>query len=157
MKTTIILAFISLILSGTSLCAPVNQSNGVIIMNDIAGSETIKLSSPRSEQPIESTRAAEDSKIDGRWTGKVTSPQGEMEITYTFKVDGNKLTGIDSTSMGVIDLTNGVVDGNKFSFDVDVQDMKISHKCEYLTDDTIDVKAIINDQEMVMKLTRVAK
>jgi hypothetical protein len=59
--------------------------------------------------------------------------------------------------MGEIDLTNGVVNGNDFSFDVDMQDMKISHKCKYLDDDSIELKADVMDQEMVMKLTRAAQ
>ena len=59
--------------------------------------------------------------------------------------------------MGEIALTNGVVNGNEFSFDVDVQGMKISHKCKYLPDDTIDMKANVMDQEMDMKLKRLAE
>jgi hypothetical protein len=103
------------------------------------------------------TRVKEESKIDGKWLGKVSGPEGDLDLTFTFKVDGDTLTGKNSSSMGEIDLTNGIVNGNDFSFDVDVQGMIISHKCKYLDDDSIDVKALMMDQEIVMKLTRVAQ
>jgi hypothetical protein len=103
------------------------------------------------------TRVKEESKIDGKWIGKVNGPQGEFELTFTFKVDGDTLTGKNSSSMGEIDLTNGIVNGDEFSFDVDFQGMKISHNCKYLDDNTIDMKANVMDQEVIMKLTRVAQ
>jgi len=78
-----------------------------------------------------------------------------MELTFTFVVDGNKLTGKNSSMMGDIDLTNGTVNENDFSFDVEMQGMKIAHKCKYLDDDSIELKAIVMEQEMAMKLTRV--
>ena len=77
-----------------------------------------------------------------------------MELTFTFKVNGDTLTGTDSSTLGVIDLTNGNVKGNEFTFDVDLQGMIINHKCKYLDDDTIDVVADVMDQKTIMKLTR---
>ena len=88
-------------------------------------------------------RVNEESKINGEWLAKVQGPQGDMELTFTFKVAGNTLTGSDSSAMGSIPLTNGVVHGNEFSFDIEMQEMKISHKCKYLDDDSIDMKANI--------------
>lgn len=142
--------------NGNDFTFDINVNGNVISNTGVLDGDTVKLSSPRREQPMVLTRASEESssKIDGKWIGKVSGQQGDMELTFTFKVNGDTLTGTDSSSMGSIDLTNGVVDGNNFSFDVDVQGMKISHKCKYLPDDTIDVKADINDQEMAMKLTR---
>lgn len=35
--------------------------------------------------------------------------------------------------------------------------MKISHKCKYLSDDSIDVKAAVMDEDIAMKLTRVTQ
>jgi hypothetical protein len=78
-----------------------------------------------------------------------------MELTFTFKVDGNTLTGTDSSAMGSIALTNGVVHGNDFSFDIELQGMKISHACKYLDDDSINMKANVVDQVMDIKLKRV--
>lgn len=30
--------------------------------------------------------------VDGKWTGSLDSPGGPMQVSYTFKADGNKLT-----------------------------------------------------------------
>jgi len=143
MRTTLTLIFVSLILSFTSTWAYVNQGNSVNALTNI--------------QKINNRGIAGKSKIEGKWVGKISGQQGDIELTFNFKVDGDSLTGTNSSSMGENNLTNGVVDGNNFSFDVDAQGMKISHKCKYLDDDTIEVKVLINDQEMVMKLTRVTQ
>jgi cytoskeletal protein CcmA (bactofilin family) len=132
--------------------------NGRIMSNTgVLEGDTIKLSSPRRDQPMILTRIKEESKINGTWIGKVSGPQGDFELKFTFKVDGNKLTGKSSSSMGEVDLTNGIVNGNEFSFDVDAGGMTIGHKCKYLANDTIEVNADVNGQEMAMKLTRAAQ
>ncbi len=152
--------------NGNNFSFDINVNGNVISNTGVLDGDTVKLSSPRRDQPMILTRVAEEanaateeanSKIDGKWLGKVSGPQGDIDLVYTFKVDGNKITGADSSAMGSIDLTNGVVNGNDFSFDVEVQGMTISHKCKYLPDGTIDVKADVNGQEMAMKLTRAAQ
>jgi len=141
--------------NGNEFTFDVNVNGQVMNHTGKLDGDIIKLSLPMIDQPMELKRVVEKSKIDGKWIGKVNNPQGEMEITFTFIVDGSKLTGKNSSMMGDIDLTNGTVNGNDFSFDVEVEGMKIVHNCIYLDDDTIDVKANVMDQEMAMKLTRV--
>ena len=141
-------------INGNEFSFDVNVNGQVINHTGALDSDIVKLSFPWMEQPIELNRVKEESKINGKWIGVVSGPQGEMELTFTFNVGGDKLTGTDSSSIGVIELTNGVVNGNDFTFDIDLQGMKISHKCKYLNDDTIDVKADVMDQEVAMKLTR---
>ena len=141
--------------NGNKFSFDVNVNGQVISHTGELDSDIIKLSLPWSEQPMELSRINKESKIDGKWIGMVSGPQGEMELTFTFKVEGDTLTGTDSSSIGVIDLTNGVVNGNDFSFDVDLNGMKISHNCKYLGNDTIDMVADVMDQKINMKLTRV--
>jgi hypothetical protein len=117
--------------------------------------DKIKLFSKELNTEISLAKVSEGSKITGSWLGKVQGPEGEMEITLTFKVDGDKLTGTNKSPMGVLDLTNGKVNGNDFTFDIDLGGNTISHKCKYATDDTIDVSLEVMGQEMKMKLTRV--
>jgi hypothetical protein len=143
--------------NGNEFSFDINFNGRVITNTGVLDGDTIKLSSPRREQPMVLSRVKEKSKIDGKWIGKVIGPEGEFDLTFTFKIDGDTLTGKNSSSMGEIDLTNGIVNGNDFSFDVDLQGMKIIHKCKYLDDDSIDVKADVGDQEIVMKLTRVTQ
>ena len=141
--------------NGNELSFDVNVNGQVISHTGVLDSDIVKLSFPWMEEPMVLSRVKEESKINGKWIGKVSGPQGDMELTFTFNVDGDKLIGTDSSSIGVIELTNGIVNGNDFSFDIDLQGMKISHKCKYLADDTIDVIANVMEQEMDMKLTRV--
>jgi len=117
--------------------------------------DVVKITGSRRPEPMILHRVKEDSKINGAWLAKVQGPQGDMELTFTFKVDGNKLVGTDSSAMGSIPLTNGVVQGNEFSFDIEMQEMKISHKCKYLDDDSIEMKANVMEQDMIIKLKRV--
>ena len=141
--------------NGNELSFDVNVNGQVISHTGVLDSDIVKLSFPWMEEPMVLSRVKEESKINGKWIGKVSGPQGDMELTFTFNVDGDKLIGTDSSSIGVIELTNGIVNGNDFSFDIDLQGMKISHKCKYLAEDTIDVIANVMEQEMDMKLTRV--
>jgi hypothetical protein len=63
--------------------------------------------------------AAFAADFNGKWTAEVPSRQGgTMTNTFTFKVDGAKLTGSMSSQMGDVDITNGKVDGDNVSFDV---------------------------------------
>jgi hypothetical protein len=47
--------------------------------------------------------------VDGDWTGSLDSPNGPVQIDYSFKSDGAKLA-----------IKDGKVDGNNISFAVDV-------------------------------------
>jgi len=132
----------------------INVNGQVINHTGVLDGDTVKLSMPFGDQVMELSRVKEESKINGKWIGNISSPQGDMELTFTFKVDGDTLTGSDTSPMGETELSNGLVNGNDFSFDVDTGGMVIKHKCKYLDDDTIDVIANVMDQEINMKLTR---
>jgi hypothetical protein len=141
-------------INGNEFSFDVNVNGQVINHTGVLDGDIVKLSVPWTEQPMELDRVKEESGINGIWIGLVNGPQGETELTFTYKVNGDTLTGTDSSSLGVIDLTNGIVNGNNFSFDVDLNGMKISHECRYLGKDTIDVVADVMDQKINMKLTR---
>lgn len=66
--------------------------------------------------------------ISGKWKTSMESPQGKMEMTFTFKVDGAKLTGSVSTPMGDVEISNGKVNGNEFSFDIEMMGNAMPHK-----------------------------
>jgi hypothetical protein len=80
-------------------------------------------------------------EIDGKWKGTFGAPGGGegMELTFTFKADGEKLTGSITTQMGDMQFTNGKISGKEFSFDVDMQGMVIKHKGT-IDGDTIKMK-----------------
>ncbi len=59
--------------------------------------------------------------VDGKWTGSVSTPNGDFNMVFTFKADGATLTG----SMLGMDgkenpIKDGKVDGANISFAVDL-------------------------------------
>lgn len=61
------------------------------------------------------TAAAAD--ISGKWTAQVPGRGGDlMETTFDFKVEGDKLTGTQTTPRGAVDLKDGKVSGDTVSF-----------------------------------------
>lgn len=57
--------------------------------------------------------------IDGKWTAQVPGRQGQArETTFTFKAEGEKLTGTMSGRQGDIQIADGVIKGNEISFTV---------------------------------------
>jgi hypothetical protein len=73
--------------------------------------------------------------ISGKWTTIITTPIGEMNYTFDFKVEGAKLIGKAVMSMGSESsesaLTEGSVKGDEISF---VETLKVQGqelRCEY--------------------------
>jgi uncharacterized lipoprotein YehR (DUF1307 family) len=55
--------------------------------------------------------------IDGKWKSEFTTPNGETRTTtYTFKADGDKLTGTVSGRQGDTAITEGKISGDEISF-----------------------------------------
>jgi len=55
--------------------------------------------------------------IAGTWKASIETPNGTIETTFVFKVDGDKLTGTaTSAQMGESAIADGKVDGDNISF-----------------------------------------
>jgi hypothetical protein len=77
-----------------------------------------------------STLAAE---IAGTWKATAEGPNGTMERTFVFKVEGNTLSGETVSSfVGKSTITNGRVDGDNLSFTITVNfggtEAKVNYK-----------------------------
>ena len=73
--------------------------------------------------------AAGAADVAGKWKASLPGPDGQsMELVFEVKVEGTKLTGTATSPMGEIPISNGSLDGDKVSFDVDAGGMVISHK-----------------------------
>lgn len=74
--------------------------------------------------------AARAADVTGNWNAEMTSPDGNsMQLAFTFKQDGDKLTGSVQVPQGdAIDISNGKVDGSKITFDVTFNGMTIHHE-----------------------------
>jgi len=73
--------------------------------------------------------AAFGADVDGKWTGTMNTPNGDVPVGFTFKADGAKL---DGTTLGPdgkdVKIDNGKVDGSNITFSVtiDFQGMPIT-------------------------------
>jgi len=61
--------------------------------------------------------AAPAADVNGKWLAQVPGFQGDtIEITFTFKAEGTKLTGTIGSPMGERELTEGKISGDDISF-----------------------------------------
>jgi hypothetical protein len=72
--------------------------------------------------------------IDGKWKGEMQSPNGPMELIFTFQASGDSLTGSVVSMMGELPISNGKINGNSFAFDVNIGEMIINHQCTFMQD-----------------------
>jgi hypothetical protein len=89
--------------------------------------------------------------LNGRWEGKLSPPGGgdEMTIAFTFKVDGDKLTGSVDSPMGPMEISNGKITGDDFTFSIDFNGNQMLHKGK-ITGDTVRISV---EGEMAMEFT----
>jgi hypothetical protein len=71
--------------------------------------------------------------VTGTWKATAQGPNGTMERTFVFKVDGNKLTGETTSSIfGKSTITDGKIDGDNLSFTITVKfqdnELKLNYK-----------------------------
>jgi len=89
--------------------------------------------------------------IDGNWKGTRETPNGPFEVSYTFKVEGNVVTGTWKTQFGEAKLEDGKIDGKKFSYSISFNDNKLASTAELINDNEI----VVKNERGEMKLTRV--
>lgn len=69
--------------------------------------------------------------IDGTWTGEMDMMGQKMPISYTFKAEGNVLTGSTPIMEQEMKIQDGKIDGNNISFSVVFnfgEEMKVDYK-----------------------------
>ena len=54
--------------------------------------------------------------VSGTWTATFDTQVGEQSYTYEFKVDGMKLMGMAKSANGEVEITDGMIDGDKITF-----------------------------------------
>jgi hypothetical protein len=63
--------------------------------------------------------AALAADVDGKWTGSMSTPNGDVPVAFTFKADGATLNGSTMGPDGAeIMIKDGKVDGSNISFTV---------------------------------------
>lgn len=92
--------------------------------------------------------------VGGKWKATTQGPDGTgMELVFTFKVDGNKLTGTVNSQMGDMPITDGKVDGNNITFTVDAMGQKLVHTGT-VSGDEMKIKVDFGGQPMEMTAKR---
>lgn len=89
--------------------------------------------------------------IDGNWKGTRETQNGTFEVNYTFKVEGNVVTGIWKTQFGEAKLEDGKIEGKKFSYSISFNDNKMSSTAELINENEI----LVKNERGEMKLSRV--
>ncbi len=97
--------------------------------------------------------------ISGNWKGSAETPNGTVERTFTFKVDGHKLTGETNSAMfGKSTIEDGKVDGDDVSFTLTINvqgtEGKVNYKGKVSGDTikfTVEVQAVGQTLEMIAK------
>ena len=102
---------------------------------------------------VGSLTAFAQNPIDGEWKGTRDTPNGALEITYKFTVEGSTLKGVSITQFGEIEIKDGKVDGKKFSYTITYNEMTINNTGELINNDEI----LIKNERGDMKMTRVKK
>lgn len=55
--------------------------------------------------------------VDGKWSGNISTPNGDVQVGFTFKSDGASLTGTTTGIDGMdVPIKDGKVDGSSISF-----------------------------------------
>ena len=91
--------------------------------------------------------------VTGKWKASLEGPDGQMEITFNLKLEGNKITGTATGPMGESPISEGTLDGEHISFTVATEQFKILHKGT-VSGDEMKLKVEIGDNIMDMTAKR---
>jgi hypothetical protein len=70
--------------------------------------------------------------LNGKWSGVLNAPDGnQYPLNYTFKADGDKLTGTGESPQGSIDVTQGSIKGDSLFFHIDVGGVDVPNTGKY--------------------------
>jgi hypothetical protein len=64
-------------------------------------------------QQASQTQPAQSKGLEGRWTGSIQTPNGDMAMTATFKKEKDDYTGVMTSERGDMPLKNIKVEGDK--------------------------------------------
>jgi len=93
--------------------------------------------------------------ISGKWKAEFTSPDGTPRTnTFTFKVEGTKLTGTVAGSQDETPIQNGTVSGDEVSFTAERPFGKFTYKGK-VTGNEIKFKVEFNEQSFDITAKRV--
>jgi len=94
--------------------------------------------------------------INGKWGGSVNVDGTDYPLTYTFKADSGKITGMVDVAQGTSTITDGKIDGNTFTFNTSVNGTDVPHKGKFYPEaDSIGMDIDYNGMKLHTTLKRV--
>jgi hypothetical protein len=94
--------------------------------------------------------------VNGKWKAEFTTPDGQQRVnTFTFKVEGGKVTGTVQGSQDATPIQNGKVDGDDISFSAERPFGAFSYKGK-VGGSEIKFKVEFNGQNFEMTAKRVS-
>jgi hypothetical protein len=100
--------------------------------------------------------AAVAADISGKWKAEFSTPDGTQRVqTFTFKVDGGKLTGTVAGTQDETAIQNGKVNGDEVSFTAERPFGTFTYSGK-LSGSEIKSKVTFNDQSFDMTAKRVS-
>ena len=92
--------------------------------------------------------------LNGKWTGSLKLPDNSIfQLNYTFKLDSGKLTGTAHMPQGDANITDGMVNGNDFSFNVTVPNGNAPHTGKFYGDSIV-LHIVYQGEHLKTTLTR---
>ena len=104
--------------------------------------------------------AAVFADVNGKWTGTFNGPDGNpIDVTYTLKADGGKLTGDASAQDLTLKIDSGKINGDDFKFSItNPEGVTIPHTGKYFAQgDSISMNADYQGFKMHSTLKRSEK
>jgi len=104
--------------------------------------------------------AAVFADLNGKWSGSAATPDGqEITLTYNIKVDGDKLTGTGESQGNTVNIDDGSLKGNDFTFKVtNTEGIVIPHSGRYYPQgDSISMNLDFNGMKFHTTLKRDTK
>jgi hypothetical protein len=93
--------------------------------------------------------------LTGKWGGLLKTDQGnEFRLLYNFRINGNELTGTAQTPDGEVQIKDGKINGEHFTFDVIVSGLEIDHSGKFYGD-SVGVDISLDDIKSHATLKRV--
>jgi hypothetical protein len=92
---------------------------GSFAQGDFSAKRAGDSAAPAPSSPAPAAAAADKTDVSGAWAFAVETPAGSGTPTFTFKQEGEKLTGQYKGAFGEAPLT-GTVKGNKIDFSIKI-------------------------------------
>ena len=91
--------------------------------------------------------------VNGKWTGRLDYNGNDIPLAYSFKTDGDKITGVSETPLGTNEIKDGKIEKDIITFKVDLNGETATHTGKIFAD-SINLKINYQGNEFLTTLKR---